>query len=122
LIQAQWAEEGRAEEEAQKLREDLDVFIRPLRQEFAVRQGAYGHFSPEGCTQEDLGPRNGAKATSKQEIGNYLRKLGSYHWKTLQASVRKKGQQYGVSSTVDLPKEFALRFEEPSLRSGARGS
>src|SRR5262249_38197966 len=46
------------------------------------------------------------------EIHKYLLRLGHTHWATLRASVRRGGRFSGATS-VDVPREFALRFEEP---------
>jgi GTP-binding protein EngB required for normal cell division len=44
LIQGQWESDTRAEEEVRKLKEELDLFMDPLRKELHVRQGAYRTF------------------------------------------------------------------------------
>src|SRR3954447_26950039 len=41
-----------------------------------------------------------------------MNKLHGAHWKTLQAAVRREGTFYG-SRHINLPHDFALRFEEP---------
>ena len=41
---AQWQEETRAQEEAERLRADLEVFLEPLRDEYLVRQGQFREF------------------------------------------------------------------------------
>src|SRR5262249_23187343 len=44
----------------------------------------------------------------------YLSKLGNVHYKTLQAAVRKGGTFVSsVNRQIDLPNDFALRFEVP---------
>jgi GTP-binding protein EngB required for normal cell division len=112
LIRAQWESETRAQEETLRLRVDLDVFIRPLREELSVRQGAYRAFLKKGAPQriEDL--IVAAKQKASREIDRYLKKLEYSHWSTLRASVRRGGR-YSGASDINLPTEFALRFEEP---------
>lgn len=112
VIVAQWSSEARAGEEAERLREELELFIKPLRDELLVRQGQYRAFLKKGVPQriEDLVAS--ASLTAQQEIDGYLQRLGYAHWATLRASVRRGGQFSG-STHIDLPREFALRLEEP---------
>lgn len=112
LIEAQWESESRAEEEAARLRADLEVFIQPLRVELANRQGAYRNFLKRTIPQrvEDL--IQTAKAKASKDIDRYLTRLWQSHWMTLRASVRRGGR-YSGASDINLPTEFALRFEEP---------
>jgi GTP-binding protein EngB required for normal cell division len=112
LIEAQWEGESRAEEEAARLREDLEVFIQPLRVELANRQGGYRTFLKRTIPQrvEDL--IQTAKAKASKDIDRYLARLWQSHWGTLRASVRRGGR-YSGASDINLPTEFALRFEEP---------
>lgn len=112
LIEAQWESESRAEEEAARLRADLEVFIQPLRSELGIRQGGYRNFLKKTIPQrvEDL--IQTAKAKASKDIDRYLTKLWQSHWMTLRASVRRGGR-YSGASDINLPTEFALRFEEP---------
>jgi GTP-binding protein EngB required for normal cell division len=112
LIEAQWEMENRAEDETSRLREDLEFFMRPLRTELGVRQGAYRSFLKRGAPQriEDL--IVAAKHKASREIDRYLKRVGTSHWATLRASVRRGGR-YSGASDINLPTEFALRFEEP---------
>jgi hypothetical protein len=112
LIEAQWEGEGRAEEEAARLREELEVFIQPLRVELANRQGGYRTFLKKTIPQrvEDL--IQAAKVKASRDIDRYLTRLWQAHWGTLRASVRRGGR-YSGASDINLPTEFALRFEEP---------
>jgi GTP-binding protein EngB required for normal cell division len=112
VIQGQWGSDSRAEEEAQKLKTELDLFMDPLRKELHVRQGAYRTFLRKTVPQriDDLVETASLKASV--QINRYLIKLGSAHWATLRASVRRGGR-YSGASDINLPSEFALRFEEP---------
>jgi hypothetical protein len=53
-----------------------------------------------------------ARHKASKEIYRYLKKVGTSHWATLRASVRRGGR-YSGASAINLPTEFALRFEEP---------
>jgi hypothetical protein len=112
LIQGQWQTDARTEEQVRKLKDELNLFIEPLRKELYVRQGAYRTFLKKTIPQriEDLVETASLKATA--QINHYLRSLGSAHWATLRASV-KRGGRYAGSSDINLPSQFALRFEEP---------
>jgi hypothetical protein len=84
----------------------------PLRKELHVRQGAYRTFLKKAIPQriEDLVETASLKANV--QINKFLLRLGSAHWATLRASVRRGGR-YSGASDINLPSEFALRFEEP---------
>lgn len=112
LIQSHWESDTRAQEEVNKLKDELDLFMDPLRKELHVRQGAYRTFLKRTIPQriEDLVEMAGLRASA--QINKYLLKLGSAHWATLRASVRRGGR-YSGASDINLPSEFALRFEEP---------
>ncbi len=112
LIRAQWHEENRASQEAERLREEFLVFLEPLRAEFARRQGAFRNFLR--ATLPEVIEKLVAKAReeARKEISAYLAGLGVAHFKTLQAAVRRGGIYFGARQ-IELPKDFALRFEVP---------
>ena len=112
LQQAQWEGETHAEEEVAKLKQELEVFIRPLREELANRQGAYRNFLKKTLPQRIKDLTKAAKATASRDVDRYLARLWQAHWATLRASVRRGGR-YSGASDINLPTEFALRFEEP---------
>ena len=112
VIRAQWEEETRASDEATRLRDDLEVFLTPLRKELHVRQGQYRAFLKKNIPQRIRDLIEAAKGKSMAAIHRYLLKLGSAHWATLRASVRYGGRFAGATD-IDLPREFALRVEEP---------
>lgn len=112
LVQAQWQQETRACEEADKLRADLKVFMEPLRKELNVRQGQYRAFLKKTIPQRIQDLVGGASTKAQLDIAKYLLRLGTAHWGTLRASVRRGGRFAGATY-IDLPREFALRFEEP---------
>lgn len=49
---------------------------------------------------------------ASRSIAKYMGKLGNAHWATLRASVTRGGI-YAGARDINLPTEFALRFEEP---------
>lgn len=112
MIQGQWESDSRAEAEAEQLKQDLDLFMDPLRKELHVRQGAYRTFLKKTVPQriDDLVEAASLKATL--QISRYLTRLGTAHWATLRASVRRGGR-YSGASDINLPSAFALKFEEP---------
>lgn len=112
LNQARWQEENRASEEAEQLRGELETFLEPLRKEFNVRQGAFREFLRSTLPQRIEALVASARSTSTKEILNYLRTLKDAHWGTLRAAVRREGTFEGARH-IDLPRDFALRFEEP---------
>jgi hypothetical protein len=54
-----------------------------------------------------------ASEAARKEINAYLRtNIGAARWNTLQAAVRREGTFFGARH-INLPHDFALRFEEP---------
>jgi GTP-binding protein EngB required for normal cell division len=112
LIQQQWESGSRAEHEAKKLKEEMELFMVPLRKEFLLRQGAYRTFLKKNVPQRIRDLVESASLRASVQINRYLTRLGTSHWATLRASV-KRGGRYSGASDINLPTEFALRFEEP---------
>jgi hypothetical protein len=112
VIRAQWLEEDRAQQEAERLREEFLVFLVPLREEFLRRQGAFRNFLKATLPEIIAGLVVKAREEARREIAAYLAELNMTHWRTLQAAVRRGGIYYG-SKHIELPKDFALRFEVP---------
>ncbi len=114
LLHQQWAAERRDHAEMDRLRGDLKVFLEPLVAEFNRRQGRFtGFIRNEVPNRIELLVETATREAS-QEIETYLRNhVQLTHWATLRAAVRKGGTYYGTSRNVDLPREFALRYEEP---------
>ena len=114
LVRAQWESDARAEEQAEALRGELHVFLAPKQREIDLRQGAFREFLREGVPKEIELRVSEAAQIGRSEIGKYLRKLGTLHWATLRATVRRGGAYVNNAGFhVDLPNELALRFEEP---------
>lgn len=112
IIEAQWENQSRVREEAEKLRGELELFMKPRREELLRRQGAFFEFLNRGVSQQISHMVSIARDQSSRAIDKYMRHLGTAHWATLRASV-KRGGAYSGARDIDLPKEFALRFEEP---------
>lgn len=112
LLSAQLEEEQQAENEVAKFRQALDAFLAPLRREFDTRRGEFRSFVRKTVPAKIEARVENSSNKAQAEIRKYLRGLGDAHWKTLQAAVRREGTFYG-SRHINLPNDFALRFEEP---------
>ena len=112
LIKAQWEEKTRARDDSERLRNELLGFIEPLRKEFHVRQGAFREFLRVSMPQLIDAKVMEARVIARKSILAYLQKLQITHWSTLRAAVRRGGTYQG-SRHVELPRDFALCFEEP---------
>jgi energy-coupling factor transporter ATP-binding protein EcfA2 len=112
LVEAQWTDENRRADEVEQLRKDLEAFMLPLRTRFATLQGQYREFLRQTAPQRIADLVTSGKERSRNQIGKYLRKIGTAHWATLRASVRKGGRFSGATD-INLQHEFALRCEEP---------
>jgi len=111
LIKAQLQEDG-ASDVVEALRQEFKEFLNPLEKEFNNRQGAYREFlrSTVAVIISDLVTKAGNKAT--KDINKYLYDIRGAHWSTLRAAVRRGGAFSGARQ-INLPHDFALRFEEP---------
>ena len=112
VIREQWEQETRASEEAARLREELAVFMEPLRKELHVRQGQFRAFLKKTIPVRIADLVVAANSKAQVDIHKYLLRLGTAHWATLRASVRREGRFKGATD-IDIPREFALRVEEP---------
>jgi hypothetical protein len=112
LLSAQRNEEQQAEEELTRFKAEIEAFIGPLQREFDHRRGGFRAFLRKTVPVDIAAKTESAAAKARKAINSDLRKLQEAHWKTLQAAVRKEGTFYG-SRHINLPHDFALRFEEP---------
>lgn len=114
VIKTQWEEETRAEAEAEEMREALDKFIETekLRLDFSNRQGAFREFLKSTIPTQIKMVVTEASIIARKEVYAFLLGLKNAPWNTLRAAVRKGGTFDG-SRHIDLPRDFALRFEEP---------
>jgi hypothetical protein len=111
---ALWTENVRAEEEAAKLREELNRFLEPRRHELANREGAFREFLEGIATNriDDLVAK--AQASAREEVDGYLWDLKDLHWATLRATVTRGGTHVSsVGRRIDLAADVAQRFQEP---------
>lgn len=121
VLSAQQNEETRAEAEIAEFKADLDEFLKPLQREFDTRRGGFRNFLRKTIpTQIEMRVKTASDA-SRKEIRSYLSKnIRDAHWKTLQAAVRHEGVFTGRRH-INLPIDFALRFEEPVAEVWSRG-
>lgn len=112
VLSAQRNVEKQAEEAITKFRAELEEYMKPLQREFDTRRGGFRNFLRKTVPTQIESRVENAAVTARKEIEGYLATLKGAHWKTLQAAVRKEGTFYG-SKHINLPQDFALRFEEP---------
>ena len=112
LIRARWDEKSRAKEEAEDLRKELDLFLKPLREEFRARQGGYRTFLKETLPANIDNVVATSSLTATKSIRGYLKKLRDAHANTLRAAVKRDGTFYGARH-INLPSDFAMAFEDP---------
>jgi hypothetical protein len=114
LKQAEWAQDVRAEREAQVLREELKRFLAPRKSELDQRQGGFREFLRESIPEQIRARVSESSLHARDDISEYLSGLAGLHWATLRALVRKGGAHLSpTAGHLDLPNELALRFEEP---------
>ena len=112
VLEAQWLSDERATEEVDRLRQELEPHLDELRRALHSRQGAFYNFLRETLpTEIELLVDNAGQA-AQRGMEEYLGELGTAHWATLKAAVRRGGTYMGARH-VDLPNEFSFRFEEP---------
>lgn len=112
MVVAKWDEDNRAEEEAQRLKQELEEFSSSLRTELANREGAFRNFLSETMPSLIEAELERASLEAEKAIRTRLRKYRNFNWKTLQAAIRRGGTFHGVRK-VELPVELTLEFEEP---------
>lgn len=114
LLNERWGADRREHAEMDQLRVDLKAFLEPLVADFHRRQGRFAGFIREEIPSRIDILVDKATMESGREIEKYLRDhVQDTHWATLRAAVKHRGTFHGTSRGVDLPREFALRFEEP---------
>lgn len=114
VIKTQWEEETRAEAEAVEIRGALEQFIETekLRLDFSNRQGTFREFLKSTLPMQIKMVVTEASINARKEIYAFLLELKNARWNTLRAAVTREGTFYG-SRQINLPHDFALRFEEP---------
>ena len=112
LAHAQLSSDTQVLEERQSMETQLDEFLGPKQREFDTRRGAFRNHLRETVPEQIQSRVVQASEVSRKEINAYLRTLRGFHWATLRASVRRNGVFCGARR-IQLPLDFALRFEEP---------
>lgn len=112
VIKAQWLQEDRAAQEAERLRGELANFLTPLREELRTRQGQFREFLKETVPQQIEKLVLNAQNRARKQIMAYLDTLQDAHWATLRAAVTRGGTFFG-RRRINLPQDFGLTFEEP---------
>lgn len=113
LVKAQWEDETRTFEEIEKLKIELNSFLVPLHKEHSNRQGEFRGFLKSTIPARIDALVGDACTVSQKEVFAYLRKLQDAHWATLRAAVRRGGTWLYGKGNIELPRDFAIRFEEP---------
>ncbi len=114
VIKTQWEEETRAEAEAEEMRRVLQQFIETekLRLDFSNRQGAFREYLKSTLPTQIKMLVSEASNNARKEVYAFLLALKNAPWNTLRAAVTRGGTFYG-SRHINLPHDFALKFEEP---------
>jgi len=112
VLREQWQLETRALAEAEAFAEILATFLPEVRKEFHTRRGEFRAFLRETVPAEIKSLVSEARDSARVAIRRYLERLEPVHWATLRATVRRGGIFYGAQQ-INLPHDFALRFEEP---------
>lgn len=112
VLSARASQQRRAEEENIRFKKNLEDFIGPLQREFDTRRGGFRNFLRNTVPRQIEAKVESASNRARKGIQSDLAKLKDAHWRTLQAAVRKEGTFYGRTH-INLPLDFALRFEEP---------
>ena len=106
--------------QVEEMRQALELMVAPLRLEFANRKGAFRNYLRKTVPGQISDKTEVAAARAEREINAYLGTLHDAHWGTLRAAVRREGTYYGARH-INLPHDFALRFEEPLAEVWAKG-
>jgi hypothetical protein len=112
LLRSQWESDRGVGREIERLREELDLQIQPLRDEYRDRRAAFRVFLRETIPQKIEAGVYKATDQARQELDRYVRSLHDYHWATLRAAVRRGGAFIGARH-VDLPNELTCRTNSP---------
>lgn len=112
LLSAQREKERQSEAELEKFRFELSEVVGPRQREFDTRRGEFRSFLRKTIPATIEAKVKTASDTARKGINRDLNRLRDAHWKTLQAAVRKHGTFYGARH-INLPHDFALKFEEP---------
>jgi hypothetical protein len=113
LLLARGEHESAAQnEQAGRIRKELEQFAEPLRHEIINKQGEFREFLRSTVPLQIAARVDAAAADARSDIAKHLRRYRGYHWGTIRAAVRRGGIYEG-SRTIDLPADLALLFEDP---------
>jgi hypothetical protein len=112
VAREQLSDDSRAENERAEIERRLADFMKPKREEFLQRQAAFRNYLRETVPTLIEAKVKSAALVAQKELHAYLRTLETANWATLRAAVRRSGTFFG-SRHIQLPHDFALRFEEP---------
>jgi len=111
-IKSLWGERNRAAEDAERVAQELALFLEPKRKERDLRVGAFREFLDATVKTRVRELVLDAREVAQEEVSNYLSVLRGAHWATLRAAVRRGGTFYG-SRAINLPDDIANYFQEP---------
>jgi GTP-binding protein EngB required for normal cell division len=106
--------------QVEAMREALEQMVKPLQSEFENRKGAFLSYLRKSIPEQISDKTEIAAGKAEREINAYLSTLRDAHWATLRAAVRRQGAFHG-SRHINLPHDFALRFEEPLAEVWSKG-
>lgn len=114
IIRTAWTTEQRAEEEADRLRKQLETFLAPKQAEYGVRLGAFREFLDATVDVRIAQLVLEARLVAQAEVSAYLTELRGVSWATLRAAVQRGGIWVsGRGRRIDLPNDIAGLFQEP---------
>ncbi len=112
LIEAQWNQQDREQNEAKKLEESLKPILVSQKEEYRARAAAFRNFLDETVQAKIEALVLEARDVAEEDVREYLNSLRGAHWTTLRAAVRRGGTFYG-SRNINLPDDITGYFMEP---------
>lgn len=112
LIEAQWRQEDRAVEEAERLEAALKPVLTEKKEEYRARAAAFRNFLDETVPAKIEALVLEAREVAATDVTRYLYRLRGAHWATLRAAVRRGGSFHG-SRDINLPDDITGYFLEP---------
>jgi hypothetical protein len=112
LIEAQWNQEDREQNEAKKLEESLKPILVSQKEEYRARAAAFRNFLDETVQAKIEALVLEARDVAEEDVREYFNSLRGAHWATLRAAVRRGGTFYG-SRNINFPDDITGYFMEP---------
>ncbi len=101
-------------EESEKLRAELDRFMKDLRRDYEDRQNSFRQFILKTAEVRVKFLVSEAKHECRDKIEDLLTEIDDIHWSSLRATVRKGGRFNSSSGgEIDIPDRFLRCFQEP---------